>query len=169
MSELKEAIERMIKPLLQKQVVVGKVKSVDMSALTCDVTVIGSYTREGVRLKAVEDSVLKGFILKPKVGSDVTIRMVENDRNMWELSAVSEVDGIYLKGDQWSLVKAETLKQVMDVNKQFIDAFKQVLATPIPEPGNGANSAFQAALNGVLSSLNWGDHSNIDNTNVKHG
>lgn len=169
MSELKQLIERIVRPLLQKQVVTGKVNSVDMSSLTCDVTVSGSYTREGVRLKAIEDNVLKGFILKPKVGSDVTIRMVEGERNMWELSMVSEVDEIYLKGDQWSLVKAETLKQVMDTNKQFITVLKQVLTgAPITQPAN-APSALQAALAGALGSLNWGDHSNIDNTNVKHG
>lgn len=169
MSELKQLIERIIKPMLQKQVVTGTIKSVDMSTCTCDVTVENSYTRKGVRIKSIEDNALTGFILKPSVGSDVTIKMVENDRNMWELSMVSEVDMMYLKGDDWSLVKAETLKTAMDANKQFLTVFKNLLSTPINEPGNGAPSAFQAALNAALSSLDLGDHSGIDNTNVKHG
>lgn len=184
---LRESILRIVMPLLQPQNVVGKVTAVDAGARTCDVEVDGGYKRLGVRLRATEDGAERGFILYPKVGSYVHISMSDNNRNIWYLAMVSEVthvecvtDGaamwkltdqgeMLINDAQWSVTKAEVLQQVMDTNAQFIDALKQVLATPVNEPGNGAPSVFQQTLNGVLSAMQWGDHSQIHNDKVKHG
>lgn len=151
----------------------------------CTVKPVDGPEMHEVRLRAALDNSDTGFIEVPKKNSTVLVALIGNSRDNAFVVMCSEVDkvlmkvgaktyemnsdGIKLNGDTYSIVKAETLKTAMDANKQFLTVFKNLLSIPINEPGNGAPSAFQAALNGALSSLNLGDHSQIENTNVKHG
>lgn len=174
MSELIDSIRRAVKQMIKPAIVAGKVKSFDGANWTAEITIDGLDIE--VRTKAVINSDEKGIFVEPVVGSDVLCAMIEDRPEALVVIQWSEIvkyrlkgDLIELNGDQYSIVKAETLQQVMDQNAQFIDALKQVLSTPVNEPGNGAPSAFQAALNIALSPLQWGDHSNIHSTTVKHG
>ena len=62
----KEAIERLVKQHLKMQVVVGKVKSVDETNMTCDVDLQSSPDMLDVRLRSVIDGQALGFWLFPK-------------------------------------------------------------------------------------------------------
>lgn len=107
---MRESIIRIVRPLLQPQNVVGKVTAVDANARTCDVEVDGGYKRLGVRLRAIENGEQKGLILYPTVGSYVHISMSDNNRNIWYLSMVSEVDNIELNGGQFGgLIKIQEM------------------------------------------------------------
>ena len=67
------------------------------------------------------------------------------------------------------LIKIAELKKELEKTNAFLKALVNVLKVPIPEAGLGAPSAFQAALNGALSSLQLADFSQIENTKVQHG
>lgn len=86
-------------------------------------------------------------------------------------TVVARKDGsVELNGkDFGGLVKIEELKTQLEKNRQILQIFLQVLQTPIPEPGNGAPSAFQAALAAALGGRSPGDFSNIENNKVNHG
>jgi len=60
-------------------------------------------------------------------------------------------------GDVDNMVRYSKLKEEYDKTKEVLDIFLQTLQTPINEPGNGAPSAFQAALLGALSGKATGD------------
>ena len=76
-----------------------------------------------------------------------------------------ELDGTDFGG----LIKINELKKELEKTNSFLNAFINVLKAPVPEPGNGAPSAFQATLNGVISALPLPDYSQIENTKVQHG
>jgi hypothetical protein len=72
-------------------------------------------------------------------------------------------------GENGGLVNWTEAKAQLDFVKQFVDAIKQLAGgMPIPEPGNGAASAFQAALNGVISSIQVPNFDDLEDTKIKH-
>lgn len=166
------------------QVIPGEVTEVT-APYYCTVKPVNGPEIYEVRLRASIDNSDTGFIEVPKKNSTVLIGLIGNSSDNCFVVKCSEVEkvlmkvgakifelnenGVFLNGDTWSTVKGNILTPAMDANKQFLTAFKQLLSTPINEPGNGAPSAFQAALNLALSGLQLGDHSQIENTNVKHG
>ena len=78
-------------------------------------------------------------------------------------NAIIEINGGTLGG----LVKADVLKIESEKDKDILDTFLQVLQTPIPEPGNGANSAFQAALLAALGTKETGVYTDLENPKIK--
>lgn len=71
--------------------------------------------------------------------------------------------------DSGGLVKGKELKSQLDKNSQILQTLLAVLKTPVPEPGNGSPSAFQAALNSALAGKTPGDFSQIESDKVFHG
>lgn len=61
---------------------------------------------------------------------------------------------------EWML-KGETTQTELLNTQNFLTTLKQMLAVPVTEPGNGAPSAFQIALNSALSSLSVGDFNQV--------
>lgn len=70
-------------------------------------------------------------------------------------------------GDADNLVRYAKLKEEYDKTKDVLDTFLTALQTPVNEPGNGAPSAFQAALLGVLASKQTGDISSCKIDEIK--
>ena len=183
--EIRKSIRSMVSDMIPVQSLLAEVQSVDANKRTCVVKGLrDDLELEDVLLGVAEG---EGNWNKPKVKSTVMVSIIENMEGAAYVSQFSQVDEVYMNcyggatfslqsdgkvranGETWSVVKAESLQSVMDTNKQFITVFKAVLATPVNEPGNGSLSAFQTALNSALSSMNWGDHSQIHNDKVKHG
>ncbi len=169
---LRESILRIVMPLLQPQNVVGKVKAVDANARTCDVEVGGSYTRLGVRLRAIEDGAQKGFILYPKVNSYVHISMSDGNRNIWYLSMASEVDNIELNGGQFGgLIKIQDL--VDKVNRlenkvnDHINLFNAHIHDVPQAPSGTLPSAPTLSQDTPIAPLT--QVSDLENPIVKHG
>ena len=63
----------------------------------------------------------------------------------------------------------EELKMQLQKNTAILNGILGTLKTPIPEAGNGAPGAFQAALITAIGTMQAGDFSNIENKKVKHG
>jgi len=172
---LRDAILAIVEPMLGAQVFTGKVTDFDSNdwTLTCDVD---DLELDGVRVKSVINTNVTGILVEPKIGSEVLLAKIENKKEALVVLKFDDIvkyrlnaDKIEFNGDDYSIVKAEELQQIMATNKAFIDAFKSSLSTPINEPGNGSPSAFQAALNASLSSLDFKDGTGIENKNIKHG
>lgn len=147
----------------------GKVVSVDNQALTIDVEIEG-LTYYDVRLRAVvtDDS---GFYVVPTAGSYVTIAQIEGGVDHVLIRA-SEIDRVYVKIGQSTLQidadgavfnggnldgvpksnnVADKLSTIENQLNQLKSLLQGVLSTPVTEPGNGAPSAFQVALNAALT------------------
>lgn len=186
--KIEEALTNRLKKLLAVQQFVAVVKEVDQSKYTCDVQAVDdSPIHHDVRYKTTINDSDKGVIIHPAKGSFVICSILDNDENSVIISKVTEFDElevttadgfkVHLKGDEMKingdqfggLVKAPELKTQVDKNTQILDTFKQLLQTPINEPGLGAPSAFQAALNSALAALQTADLSNIENEKIKHG
>lgn len=170
-----ETIKRIIVQFVKPSIIYGVVKSYDQSTNTVECDIDGLLIDE-VKVSSVITMNGLGIKVEPKIGSRVILGRI-NDRAedlivlkfdeivKYQLNA----DKIELNGDDYSIVKAEELQQVLAQNKAFIDAFKQVLSVPVNEPGNGAPSVFQQALNTALGSLPFEDGIGINNSNIKHG
>jgi phage baseplate assembly protein gpV len=182
--KLRKAVRSMVADMIPVQTLQCEVKSVDADKRTCVVIDSHDLLWEDVLLGVAEG---EGNWNKPSVGSMVNISIIENIDGAAFVSMFSEVDEVYLNckdgakfaltsdgkvkanGDKWTMVKGDELKSVMDTNKQFITALESTINVVVNEPGNGAPSAFQAALISALSGVSWGDHSQITNDKVLHG
>lgn len=82
-----------------------------------------------------------------------------------------KTDGdIELNGSEFGgLVKIEELKLQLQKNTLILQGILSALKVPVSEAGNGAPSAFQAALMTAVGTMQTGDFSNIENKKVKHG
>lgn len=177
--EIKDAIHRYVKPLMPDQVVVGTIKSINVSTRTCEVFVEGRPDRTKVRMRAVIDNKEKGFLIKPTVGSYVLVGLIDNLKNQSFIIEYTEVDEILwiapkikLNGDQLGgLIKIEKL--VERLNKfenslaQFVAEFNAHTHTSPPAP---VNPVLTAAPN-APSSVNAGTtlKTDLENKTVCHG
>ena len=175
---IKEVIDRILNERLVVQTEVAKIVSIDDTAMTCEVSIVGKPSLTDVRLKSVIDSVDKGILIKPKVGSYVLVSLINNKKGNAYVSGFTEVDSIRLitdsielAGDSFGgLIKIESLKSELNKNNQILQSILAVInGSPIPEAGNGATSLLQTTLKGVLVGKQIGDFSNIENNKVKHG
>lgn len=174
-AQIREALKRMAGEVGPQFSMLAQVKSVSEDDFTCDL-----YDDESgldffdVRLRPVIDG-KESLTIIPKVDSWVlAIRLEDSDD--WMIIAVGEAEKFHLKCDQivinggskGGLVNWPDAKEQHDLVKQFITAVKEVCGTPITEPGNGAPSAFQAALNSAVSSIQTPTFNNLEDTKVKH-
>lgn len=165
-----EQIQEQLQMLVKREATFfpAEVISVDKDKMTIAVKDGLELEYPDVRLTAAVEA-SNTLVCIPSVGSSVLVQVIGEQENELVAMRFSEVDEIHMKGNQYSLVKAEELKTVLDLNKAFIDALKGVITgVPIVEPGNGAPSELQRNLALALGNLNWGDHSQIINDKVKH-
>lgn len=164
-------------------IIEARVKSVDDNNLVlCEADGLEIHD---VQLRALKSGKKKSLVVIPKVGSYVLIGSIEGQQDYIILSVdeaekviahVGDItfdilsDKIKLNGDKHGgLLIEDKLVSELDLVNNILTAIKQVCSTPINEPGNGAPSAFQATLNGVLSSLKTPSYNNISNNKVTHG
>lgn len=72
-----------------------------------------------------------------------------------------------INGDSDNIVRFSKLKEEYDKTKAVLDAILTTLQSPINEPGNGAPSAFQAAIISAVGTKETGDISTSKVDNVK--
>lgn len=102
-----------------------------------------------------------------------TIKMLNSGNIEIELKSdykIKTEGNIELNGSDFGgLIKIEELKMQLQKNTVILNGILGTLKAPIPEPGNGAPSAFQGALIAAVGTMQAGDFSNIENKKVKHG
>lgn len=102
-----------------------------------------------------------------------TIKMLNSGNIEIELKGdykIKTEGNIELNGSDFGgLIKIEELKMQLQKNTAILNGILGTLKAPVAEPGNGAPSAFQAALITAIGAMQTGDFSNIENKKVKHG
>lgn len=152
------------------------VVSVDKAKDTCVIEPAEGDTIPDVKLKSVMSDNTKKIVCYPAVGSFVTVSLLRNSNIDFYVTAYSEVEEMVINcdtvkingGDNGGLVKWTSAKGQHDKTKALLNAIKNVCSTPVNEPGNGAPSAFQAALNAAIAALQTPDFENLEDTKVKH-
>lgn len=173
--KIRERLKEMASEVGPQVSMLAQVKSVDEAAMTCEL-----YDDESgldyydVRLRPVLDN-NKSLTLVPKIDTWVLAIRIE-DSDDWMIIACGEFEKVLIDcdeivlngGTKGGLVNWPDAKAQHDLVKQFIEAVKQACSTPVNEPGSGAPSAFQAALNSALSSIQAPSFDNLEDGKVKH-
>lgn len=131
-----------------------------------------------------------GILTIPVIGSKVLIGMIENSDMNAVLLMAEQINSylitikngfkMHLKDDGTAtingdgfggLTKTPELISQLNKNNKILSGIISVInnPSPIPEPGNGAPSALQAALKASIAGKVMGDFSNIENKTIKHG
>lgn len=188
--KIRNELVRLIKGKATIQVYFATVIEVDESNYTCAVQPNdGGAIDYNVRLKPTIDSNDEGIVIIPELKSIVLVSSIGNDANFKYVCAYGKIkrylmktkangileitDGgiLHLNGDKFGgITKTKELQKQLDRNNAIMKAILNVLTTtPITEPGGGAPSALQAALNVAVAALPTSDYRYIENENVLHG
>ena len=173
---------------------VAQVVSVDENKSTCTVRIKGVNQSVDVPNVNLQTGVCDGLQIIPVVGSDVLV--ITSTYNQSYIIQYSDVDKFYLQvgdsevtinndgsmqlndGSYDGLVKVQELTQKLNDLENDVNNLKNilqtVLTTTVNEPGNGAPSAFQIAMNAALASyygqqLTPTQQSDIENNLITHG
>lgn len=186
-AEIRRMLEQFVdKRIVQAFVIEGTVTAIDKESKTCDIIPLqGKAPYQDVRLLPLSGSGAFGFAIYPKKDSHVVI--LKKDATEAFLLSCQEIESIELfvgenfklevknngdwsfnDGDNGGLIIVEKLKQQIDKNSRILQNIMNVLDIPVNEPGNGAPSALQQVLNGVLEGSQTADLSNITNDKIKH-
>ena len=168
----------------------GVIVSIDETTYTCVVALQttnpdGSVTNteiNNVPLKVLIGS-QASLIEIPKVNTTCTLCFRDNNIQRPQLYQVHECDKILIRignttlqadtngfvfnGGDKGMVKADELKTQSEKDKAILDGILQVLQTPVNEPGNGAPSAFQAALLAAIGTKQSGVWTGLENSKIK--
>lgn len=156
----------------------GKITAYDASDNTCTVEPLdGNPEYFKCRLNAADSDEI-GFVVEPKIGTlavclelgdenDVFVVYVE-EFNSLKITAV-ERGKIYINGDRFSMVKAETLQQEVEKLNAKMKALEQAINTWMPTGALTDAGALKIAMSAALSPLPTADFSGIKNETVKHG
>lgn len=161
---------------------VCKVKSVDVDKRLCDLEPLtGEAELLDARLQASVE-LAEGFVLVPKVGSNVVAGFFA--KNAAVILLASELEKVHVKvgesklevsgteiiingGDNSGLVKVKELKEQIDNTASYLEALKKCLTTWTPAPGDGgAALKIFATANLALEKKPKSD--NLENSKVKH-
>lgn len=167
--DLRELLQEFTRLVLNSEKIysqIAKVISVDSSDKLCTVEVVDGAEIEGVRLQQLAGD--NGLLMIPSIDSMVIISYT--DKTTAYVSMFSYIDSVVFQGgNNGGLTITPELVNNLDKNNDIIQGMLNIInGPPIPEPGNGAPSAFQTALAGALAGLAVGDFSAIENVNFKH-
>lgn len=142
------------------------VKNIDTTKMVCDCTPLdGSADFLDVRLNA---NYTKGFTLIPKDKSIVIVTQL-SDATAY-VSMVSEVDEIYLAGDDnGGLVKVQDLVSKLNNLESDLNSLKTVFSTWTPAPGDGGAALKLAAATWYAQQLTPTQVTDLENKKVLHG
>lgn len=171
MRELRELIERIVDEKVMVATI-AKVVSVDKDAFTCVVKATGTDEEYfDVRLLGVSDTVEKPTVFFPKVNSFVGIMPLFNSRNIMAVVLVTEVDEVFLNGDEFGgLVKAEVLVDRLNKLEARFNDFKTKFNAHVHSgvtTGAGSSGTTPSVI--VLADLVETQVEDIENEVIKHG
>lgn len=185
MSDIKQAIESILKSKLVTSTMTGKVVDFDESTYTATVKMNANDLEiDKVRVRSIEGNVsgtTLGLFIQPKINSIVQVSVINNDIRQLFISAYSEIefykiktnDVVELQGNDFGgLIKIDNLKTQYDANIAAIKtaviagftAVDTALNAIVPLSGVSV-AAFNASA-GTITNLN---KNSLENTNVKHG
>lgn len=121
-----------------------------------------------VRLTPFEvDNPKKCLLVVPKKDTYVLLQRVEESDEFFMLRC-SEVDEIFLGGDQYSLANTEKLiNQLLDV-KLALQGIMKALTTSAILAGDGG-ATYKNNIVIAIQNIKTGDFRDMENTKVKHG
>lgn len=174
---IKEIVERLLAEKLKPQIIVGLVKSVDESNMTCVIDVSPSPDLLDVRLRSVIDSNDSGVLVIPKKGSYVLVAIINNMRQSTFICGFSEVEkirmlssSIELSGNnKGGLLISEKVTAEINEIKQDLNTLKTVFKTFAPIPQTGGADIKAAAVTWAGQTLTPAKQTDLENKNVKHG
>jgi hypothetical protein len=155
---------------------VCEVLSYDQPTRTCQVQEINGDATNTVENVLLMPSVDDGELRLPSVGS--TVLVLKSDKTVYAVLQYGAIDSIYWVADQiqfgdgsyGGMIRNDVLAPALKANNDLLQAIINVLTgPPIDEPGSGAPSALQAALNIALAGQNLGDFTGMANENLTHG
>lgn len=113
---------------------------------------------------------LGAVMIKPTQGSECIISILDGEDSVAWLIHADEADEIVFRdGNNGGLTNTPELAEGLKKNNEILNAILSVISgAPITEPGNGAASALQVALNTELSGKQTGDFSKIEDKNILH-
>jgi hypothetical protein len=153
---------------------------------TIDVDV-DDITYHDVQLQAITEGAGQSLIVVPAKGSMVLIGNAENGTGYILIKAdkadrilVKQTDGMFidvlknvikLNGDNKGglLIESKLVDELKKVNNILQPIMVLLSGATIPEPGNGAPSALQAAMSAAIAGKQLPQYLEITNDKVKHG
>lgn len=195
MSEKSEILDALTEFVKRKAIVndslVCTVTSIDTIEYTCYCEPIDDYADvQQVKVAIQKDKL--GFVLVPKLNSLVVVSFLSDESGY--IDAVTEIDKVIITIDSSNklevsssgfvfndgtlngIPKVDPLVTKLNNLENDLNNFKSImntlLGTPIPEPGNGANSAFQAAMALAMSTYDGATltptvKADLENTKIK--
>lgn len=143
---------------------------------TCDIT-IGGIAQYSVPLKVVTNAQASVYEI-PVIGTGCLVTFRDNNISRPQIVIVDQVDKLlincktlveYNGGTLGGMVKAKELATESNKDKAILDLLLGIInGPPIPEPGGGAPSALQAALQAALAGKQSGVWTNLEDTTVTH-
>jgi hypothetical protein len=171
--KVSEAFSHAVRVVMRGALTVdGIITAVDTTKFTCDVK-IGDETYFEVPLMVLTGS-QASCIQIPTVNSACLMIFRDNNIGQPQLLMVDKVQQLLIKtqvifndGKLGGMVKAKELQTQSNKDKAILDALLNILTgPPINEPGNGAPSALQTALKGVLSGKSSGVWNALENSQI---
>jgi len=177
MSELVEAIRRIVAGQVKSALVTGTVKSFDDSDYTVTVELNSDIEIEEVRIRSVINGEDSGILVEPAIGSYVLLGLIDNKVESLFVVGYSEVKSYKLKAElielngnaHGGLVKSDKVNTEDNAIKQDLNNLKTLLSSWIPVPNDGG-----AALKGLITTwagqqLTTRTPGDYENETVKHG
>ena len=172
---LEELIKSVLKRFSKTRNYEGEVVSVDEVKETCVVKPVDAPELLGVRLKSIIGNTTTSLVIIPKVGSYVTVSVLNNIETETYVTQFSEVEKIltncdnviYNGGTKGGLVNWPDAKVQLDKTNEVLQAVVDALKnwTPVASDGGAALKTF---FNLQLGSKTKGDFNNLEDTKVKH-
>ena len=188
-----DAIKQVVKSMLKEQSFRAKVLSVDKTNDTCDVEPIrGGAKYLDVKLKSVINPTDSKILVYPKVGSVITVSIVDNNTADVFVSQYSEFESILIEnkkskvlipetgnieiafekltlndGLEGGLIKINELKTQLDKNTKVLKQIQTVFKNWAVTPNDGG--AVLKGLSTSFSSLPTALLNNIENKKITHG
>lgn len=162
---LEEAITRLFKRMVKPSFERCKVVKVDKTAKTLVAEPIaGGANFLNVKLTSLASD--NNVVVYPKVGTIIIIGVVSGADTY--VAQVGEFDTIVYGKGKHGAPKTKDLVRELNKTNALLNTFLTVLNTPVNEPGNGAPSVFQAALNVALKAHELGDYSQIESNKLSY-
>lgn len=176
-SDLAEIFSSAVWALVRNYVICeGVVKDRDEVAVTVDVSLDDTAAVfYGVPLKVLTDDAAPADLELPIVGADVLLGFRDGSLQRPQVLIIHQADIRRMNynlfefngGTLGGLVKAKELQLQSNKDRDILQAVINICTGPtITEPGNGAPSALQIALAGVLTGLTPGTWDNLENPKI---
>ena len=178
MKDLKEIMRALVSDMVHPDLHTATVVSVDESDMTCEVDLTTAANIPGARLRAAIDSVAKGLLIVPKVGSVVVIARLEGKiegscvvsyTQIQSINIVTE-DLLKLNGDsEGGLVVSSAVSAEDNTIKQDLNTLKSKVAAWIPTPNDGGAGLKAILADWFTQHLEPKAPTEYESNKVKHG